>query len=561
MRLTIDGSKMILDAMATPVLIELLRRLEGRRHWIERSTRLSLEATEHNISVLKELPSLQINHVPQPVPKAKPPRSKEYKQKTTPYDHQVTALTKMRTQRTFGLFMEQGTGKTKVVLDRAGELHAEGKVTGLIVVSRKGVHRQWIESEAPAHLGCEWYGAFWPLKETPPELLEVGGPLKVLTINYDALARVAFAKKMVMQFVQAHRGTLMIAADESQEIKNNKTQRSKSMAVIGQWASYRALTTGTPIAKDLTDEWAQLKWLNEAIIGIKYVTTFRANYCVMGGFEGRVVVAHKNVEAFQARVEPYVYRVTKDDIGIEAKQYNKWVYDLVPAQVRMLRTLKKELEAELDSGRIVTAANAVGALNKLQQVASGFIIEGMVKDGDLHRVKRTRTGVTHRLMPIDKNPRIKAALEWLEADDTGGKAVIWHRFREEAPMLAEAMTKAGITFAIYDGSDKVRAEAKASFLDKEGARVFLANPQAAGTGHNLQGLCTRALYYSNSFNALDRWQSEDRIHRIGTKGIVTYTDMIAKGSIDTYILRNLQRKKGLSQWVLGDIRSMLDEVM
>ena len=43
--------------------------------------------------------------------------------KTQPYEHQRVALRKGATQRVFGFFMEQGTGKTKVTIDNAVYLY------------------------------------------------------------------------------------------------------------------------------------------------------------------------------------------------------------------------------------------------------------------------------------------------------------------------------------------------------------------------------------------------------------------------------------------------------
>ena len=122
-------------------------------------------------------------------------------------------------------------------------------------------------------------------------------------------------------------------------------------------------------------------------------------------------------------------------------------------------------------------------------------------------------------------------------------------------MLAEAMKAAGITFVEYHGgvSTAHRDSNVDNWLTVGGAQVFLANAKSAGTGLNLQGLCNRALYYTNTFDAIDRWQSEDRIHRIGTVGACVYTDMIADKSVDRYILTNLRRKKGLAQMVLSDL--------
>jgi hypothetical protein len=39
---------------------------------------------------------------------------KKYKFKTKPFDHQITALDKSWDKKVYALFMEMGTGKTKV---------------------------------------------------------------------------------------------------------------------------------------------------------------------------------------------------------------------------------------------------------------------------------------------------------------------------------------------------------------------------------------------------------------------------------------------------------------
>jgi hypothetical protein len=89
-------------------------------------------------------------------------------------------------------------------------------------------------------------------------------------------------------------------------------------------------------------------------------------------------------------------------------------------------------------------------------------------------------------------------------------------------------------------------------------RWFVANPASAGTGTDgLQKVCQNAVYYSNSFNALDRWQSEDRIDRFGMIGPASFVDIIATRSIDRPILANLRAKKDMSDLTLDQIRMAL----
>jgi SNF2 family DNA or RNA helicase len=110
----------------------------------------------------------------------------------------------------------------------------------------------------------------------------------------------------------------------------------------------------------------------------------------------------------------------------------------------------------------------------------------------------------------------------------------------------------------YDGSLSAgeKERAKDAFM-KGDADLFIANQAAGGTGLNLAGRANAVLYYSNSFSSLDRWQSEDRTHRIGTKGSVTYVDLVARGTTDTAILANLRRKREVSDMTLNEIRDLL----
>jgi len=549
MLLKIEGSRATLNTRATPKVLAVLPRLEGRRSWLKGGG-LVVENTPHNIGVLKSIDgvALEAPETPESVAEAHAfdvgLGNPTYRSKTTPYDHQIRALSKIEGKHAFGLFMEQGTGKTKTLIDWAGKLFCEGKLTGVLVVSKKGVHRQWIESEIPTHCGVDSYGEYWPVKAISDKL-SPGAELKWMAFNYDGI-KTPSGLEAAGKFCSMHRGRLMIICDESQEIKNHKSARAKALSELKPYSSHRALATGTPIAKDLTDEWAQLRWLDEAIIGVRYITAFRAEYCIMGGFEGRAVIGHKNIDAFKAKVDPFTFRATKDEIGILPKQYGEWRFDLTKDQLKLIKSLRDDLEAEISSGQVVSVASAAVALNKFQQIAGGFLLD--------------ENGNAHRLMEVEKNPRVMAAMEWLEADD--GKAVIWARFREDMRIMAEALSAAGVSFVEYHGgiNDKDRATAVKSFMDPAGAKVFLANPQSAGTGLNLQGLCNRALYYSNSFNAIDRWQSEDRIHRIGTVGSVTYTDLIGKKSTDLHIMRNLRQKKGISEMALGEVRQMLSDL-
>jgi SNF2 family DNA or RNA helicase len=519
-------------------LLLVAGRLEGRKNWAG-PQELRFLATAHNIRLVDKFVTVRHEVIAKVPNRAK--GGETYTSRTLPYPHQALALAAARNGPNIGMFMEQGTGKTKVALDRAGQLYLDGQITGLLVVSKKGVHRQWAEEEAPKHLGIPFSAFWWGQKGSS---VMPDGHLQIFTINYDAIKFVQ-GQAVATEFCKRHVGQLMIVADESQEIKNDSSQRWKAMNALKLFSSHRMLATGTPIAKDLTDEWAQLKWLDEGIIGIRYKTTFRNEFCIMGGFENKSVIGHKDIERFKFMTAPYIFRATKADIGILPKRYDRWRFDLTPKQLAVMRQLKTELMADLDD-RTVELENVTAVLGKCQQVASGFI-------GD--------EGELHDIVKLSDNPRIAAAFEWL--DQSPGKAIIWCRYQKDVLNVHSEAERLGINHVVYYGptSDKDRAAAKERFNHDPSCQLLIATAAAAGTGNNLQvSGCTRALYYSNSFNYIDRVQSEDRIHRIGTVGDCTYTDLIAKGSADNYILANLRKKKSLSNLVLDDIRELLQEI-
>ena len=75
-----------------------------------------------------------------------------YKFKTKPYAHQLTALEKSWNRETYAYFMEMGTGKTKVLIDNVAMLYDKGKVNGALIIAPKGVVGTWYNQEIPTHL-------------------------------------------------------------------------------------------------------------------------------------------------------------------------------------------------------------------------------------------------------------------------------------------------------------------------------------------------------------------------------------------------------------------------
>jgi len=249
------------------------------------------------------------------------------------------------------------------------------------------------------------------------------------------------------------------------------------------------------------------------------------------------IVGYQNVEELRERIKGFSFEALKEDcLDLPDKIYQKRYVELTPEQKKYYQSLKDDLLAQIEGGTIVEAPLAITQLIKLQQVLCGHIID---EEGAVHSI------------PSNRIAAVKAILE----EKT--KAIIWARFRYDIESLHAELTKAGYNCGMYYGST---TDAERARLRKPGeVDVLIANPQSAGTGLNLTQFDT-AIYYSNSFDASLRWQSEDRIHRIGQTNHCLYVDLIAPKTIDSKVLLALSKKKAVASSIY-DVKALLEDAL
>ena len=98
----------------------------------------------------------------------------------------------------------------------------------------------------------------------------------------------------------------------------------------------------------------------------------------------------------------------------------------------------------------------------------------------------------------------------------------------------------------------LRQDNIAQFQQKNSpTRYFVGNAQTGGYGITLTAANT-VVYYSNSYDLEKRLQSEDRAHRIGQTGSVTYVDLMAENTIDERIVKALRKKINLANEIMGE---------
>lgn len=473
---------------------------------------------------------------------------KDYRFKTKPYDHQIKALEKSWAQKTYALFMEMGTGKSKVLVDNIAMLYDRGAIRGALIVAPKGVYKNWDQIEFPTHMPehVEYTKVLWEASLTKKKQYELDtlfddkGDLKILIMNVEAFSTekgLDFAHSFLNIFV----GRALIGIDESTTIKNPTAIRTKNILKIGNLAKYRRILTGSPVTKSPLDLYSQCKFLDPFHLNQQSYYSFRTRYANMiernfGGRRVQLVGSYRNLGELTTLLDKFSYRVLKEEcLDLPEKVYTKRFVQLTPEQKRVYAQLKRDALALLND-KMMSTMNVITQMMRLHQVTCGHF-------------KADDDSITK----LDNN-RVNALLELLE--ETDGKVIIWANYREDIRNIADSLKKAygdDSTVEYWGEVDStLRQDNIAQFQQKNGpTRYFVGNTQTGGYGITLTAANT-VIYYSNNYDLEKRLQSEDRAHRIGQTGSVTYVDLIAEETIDEKIVKALRKKVDIANEIMGE---------
>jgi len=468
-----------------------------------------------------------------------------YKFKTKPYEHQLTALEKSWNKENFAYFMEMGTGKTKVLIDNIAMLYDKGKIDGALIIAPKGVIKTWYEQELPTHLPnhIENVTVLWQpnitktQREKLESLFEIETAFHILIMNVESLSTdkgVKFASK----FINSHK-TLM-AIDESTTIKTPTAKRTKNIINLGKLAKYRRIMTGSPITKNPLDLYTQCEFLDPWLLDFTSYYAFRNRYAEMKtmhihGRSIQVVDKFQNLGELSETVKQFSYRVLKEDcLDLPDKIFIKRHVSLTPDQKKIYEQMKKAAMAVLD-GKVTTTMTVLTQLMRLHQITCGHFI---ADDGSTQSVDNNRL---NELMNI--------------LEETEGKAIIWANYQLSVGEIIQRIIKeyGKDSYVHYYGltPQEDRQDFIRKFQNDPKCRFLIGTPQTGGYGITLTQANT-VIYYSNSYDLEKRLQSEDRAHRIGQKKPVTYVDLIAEDTVDEKIVKALRNKINIASEVMGE---------
>lgn len=474
----------------------------------------------------------------------------DYVFKSEPFQHQLAALARSRDERVFALLMEQGTGKSKVIVDTAGWLFSRGRINGLVIIAPKSVCKGWVKDQLSAHMpdSIRYRSVLWDsntkkFQEALRKLYDITPlELHVLVMNYDAV-NTDRGYDELERFLRAH-DTLLVL-DESTAIANHSAQRTKIITKLGKLARYRRIMTGTPMSNRPLDFYSQFRFLDDELLGSSSFVAFRNRYAVtqtryVNGRKFEEITGWQRLDELQRYAAASSFRVLKKDcLDLPEKVYETRYIELDAEQRRYYEEMRQLSLAQLSNGGLVSAPLVITQLLRLRQALCNIAVD---ETNTVHTISETDNRLNELVNVIS------------EAGDQ--KFIIWSSFTPAIRRIHERLTtELGVgKVATFFGETK--ASERQDLIDQMNdpsnqLRGLVMQPATGGVGITVTG-ATLQVFHDHNWSLVERLQAEDRSHRIGQKHNVTYVDLVAPNTIEEQIVAALRRKQDLADVVTGD---------
>jgi len=464
-----------------------------------------------------------------------------YPWKNKPRDFQAKTLDKAVSLDFYALLFDQGLGKTYTAIQLATVWRMTDQIDAVVVLCLSANLSVW-EEQIPEH---------GPL----PAKLHTLAPGKAATKRFEKFCEekhdfpwlIAGIEAMssgsgfdkTLHYIKNHK--VCIIVDESSTIKNHKSARTDRIDYMARLPSgcKRLILSGTSLTEGVENWYSQYHFLEPDVVGYNNFYSFRNQYCITIDIpldpenpEGRKrtkIVSYKNMPELAQAISFCTSRYEKEDVlDLPPKVHQTRILQPTPAQKKAMQELEDDGHTLIE-GEDILCDRAITVLLRMQQITGGFY---PVADPDDVRMAAPLPG---------RNPKMEDCMHWL--GELSGKGLIWCNFRIEQAAICAQLDKLGIGYVSFIGGmpPDERKDSVILFQNNPDITVFCCT-YAAAYGLTLTAGMDNYVY-SQTFSADKAIQFEDRTHRIGTIGTVTYTTPLLEGSPDKRIQTAVKRKR------------------
>ncbi len=475
------------------------------------------------------------------------------------YDYQKFITRFLFSVNDWACFLEQGLGKTKIIIDLIDNLLKVSPQKILYITPAFLTYttylefQKWIEKENLNYLKV--ISSDLPSKEKERILRDFfeKKEKEILIVSYDYiryfLKDVLKLPSFFKEFEKVFQFNFdILICDESHKLKNPNSLVHKYIRNLSNFCKRTYLLTGTPILNKIEDIFYQYRirhynFFNknileeEPILEGQTFNFFDKKITFVPSYEKekeKSINEILNVSAFVLKKESIFKLPEKEFIKVYVKmpksiseKYEKIYFDL-------LDDIEKYFEGKLK------ITSVFSKITKLHELCQGFLY---TKDKKL-------------TLSDFKTEKLLEIIKYLEEnkEKKEKRAIIFFKYDKDREILEEILKKNKINFKILTNISSKKLKDILKNLEKENIQVLLIQIHKGSHGLNLQDFSSNVIYYSYDFSFGDFSQSQDRIHRIGQDKTCRYFILLSHHpeieSMDEIIYKRLLKKKNLSQKAL-----------
>lgn len=437
----------------------------------------------------------------------------------------------------WGHFMEMRVGKTPTALNEFLLFKRDYGINKALVLAPNKYKSTWVTE-------AQRFGVDVPLwvfessdRKGFAQWMKAN-PEGLVAVNYEALTY-DDNNKLLAEWVDSR--TYMVA-DESVTIKNPNSGFFKNALKLSKPAAVTRPMTGLPTPQAPYDFWAQLRFARK-LDGFNF-HAFKHTFTQMGGFKNKKVLGLKNEERLHELLRDCCFKARRVDWGTKIESdYETVPLDMAPVQKKAYKEMEDDFIVWLNNSKSVSVDQVITKRMKMQQIASGFIL-------DEH-------GAVHQFLPFEKTPKLVDLLDRLRNQVPSKTLVIAHY---SATILALYEALAEFSPAIICGDRHMKRlgvnaeDEKARFNGSSDCRVAVCQSQAVKYGHTLMGTlddpCLSIAFFENNYSLDNRAQTEERPQGEGQQAAIHIWDYFSS-SVERDIVNALQGKYSVAETVMG----------
>lgn len=468
--------------------------------------------------------------------------------KTKPWEHQLLAVKYMMSHKQAALYTDMGTGKSKVMIDT---IVNKGFQFVLIACTNKGCEVWEKQFEIHSNLdpqntlnlsGVPTLKKVQVLDQKLSErkLGRLSGTLVVL-VNYEGIWRDKFAKYLLRKTVPID----CVICDESHRIKSPASKCSRFLSQLGKKVENRFLVTGTPLAENPMDVYAQYRFLDPSIFGTSYAQ-FKERYqnpdLKRSMAVGYTVLdkkqPYKNLDELREKAFSIAFKIPS---SVKLPKQNNRVRHFKMSQKGTRVYEKMCKDGILTNGEwYCEAENALTLQIRKRQITSGFI--STVNDIEQKRIFK-----------LDRS-RQEILEDLLGSLDPFEPVVVFAQYTYDLRQVRSACLAVGRKYSELSGKEDTEA-------DWQSGKSTVLGVQFSKGSEGVDLTRSRyAIYYTMTDRLSLYLQSKKRIHRPGQTRPVFYIHLVAytaegKPTIDSTVMEAVRLKKDIVDYVMerGDI--------